>query len=102
MTAPRSIDSYAYPCDNDIARLLDSPFVQSDLRKIANLYYSKQIHEAINTGVVVIRVDAYGSCGWIFGLHSAFDDVSPILDRYAYKLISGEIWAGIYSFLLQK
>ena len=56
MTAPRSIDSYAYPCDNDIARLLDSPFVQSALRKIANLYYSKQIHEAINTGVVVNKI----------------------------------------------
>lgn len=55
MAAPRSIKSYVYPCDNDIARLLDSAFVQGALRKIAGHYYSKQIQEAIDKGIVVTK-----------------------------------------------
>lgn len=55
MAAPRSIKSYVYPCDNDIARLLDSAFVQGALRKIAGHYYSNQIQEAIDKGIVVTK-----------------------------------------------
>ena len=55
MAVPRSINSYVYPCDNDIARLLDSAFVQGALRKIAGHYYSKQIHDAIDKGIVVTK-----------------------------------------------
>lgn len=53
MKKPVSIKNYVYPCDNDIARLLDSAFVQGALRKIAQHYYSGQISEAIKSGVVV-------------------------------------------------
>ena len=55
MAAPRSINSFVYPCDNDIARLLDSAIVQSGLKKIADHYYSKQIKEAVSTGCLVTR-----------------------------------------------
>lgn len=55
MAAPRSINSYVYPCDNDIARLLDSAFVQGALRKISSHYFADQIHEAIEKGIVVTK-----------------------------------------------
>lgn len=55
MIAPRNIKSYIYPCDNDIARLLDSAMVQGALRKVAGHYYSKQIRDAIDKGLIVTR-----------------------------------------------
>ena len=55
MRAPVSIKNYIFPCENDIARVLDSAVVQGALRKIANHYYSGQIADAINKGAVVTR-----------------------------------------------
>ena len=55
MRTPVGIKSYVYPCENDIARLLDSAFVQGAIRKIANYYYSEQVADAIKRGVVVTR-----------------------------------------------
>ncbi len=55
MEAPRSINSYVYPCDNDIARWLDTALVRGALRKIARHHFAKQIREAIDKGYVVTK-----------------------------------------------
>ena len=73
MAAPRSIKSYVYPCDNDIASLLDSAFVQGALRKIANRRYSKQIQDAVNGGVILSR--------------NSFPSVFDVIDNCAKKIV---------------